>query len=139
MSRHSRRQFLSTSAAAAGALALGAYVNPTPARASRLVAERLRIAGVGTTGRAGANLSELSSQDIVALADVDDNLMEKGAAKFPAAHSGYTLNAWVNAENDNGQKNNTAATAQPTLWGGNAGGGAAGCGVVGVVGSDFLT
>jgi predicted dehydrogenase len=80
-----RRRFLSTSAAAAGALALGAYANPTPARASRLVAERLRIVGVGTTGRAGANLSELSSQDIVALADVDDNLMEKGAAKFPAA------------------------------------------------------
>src|SRR5262245_29297223 len=80
----SRRRFLTTSAAA-GALTLGAYVNPAPAQASRLVAERLRIAGVGTTGRAGADLGELSSQDIVALADVDDREMAKGSARFPDA------------------------------------------------------
>jgi uncharacterized membrane protein len=85
MSRLSRRRFLSTSAAAASALSLGAYVNPAPAQESKSPNERLRIAGVGTTGRAGANLGELSSQDIVALADVDDNLMEKGAARFPDA------------------------------------------------------
>src|SRR5688572_20641772 len=85
MSRYSRRRLLTTSAAAAGALTLGAYANPAPARASRLVADRLRIAGVGTTGRAGANLGELSSQDIVALADVDDREMDKGSARFPEA------------------------------------------------------
>ena len=85
MSRLSRRRFLSTSAAAASALSLGAYVNPAAAQGSKSPNERLRIAGVGTTGRAGADLNELSSQDIVALADVDDNLMEKGAARFPEA------------------------------------------------------
>ena len=81
----SRREFLSGSAAAAGALTLGAYVNPAAAQVSKSPNERLRIAGVGTTGRAGADLGELSSQDIVALADVDDNLMAKGSAKYPEA------------------------------------------------------
>ena len=85
MSRLSRRRFLSTSAAAASALTLGAYVNPAPAQQSKSPNERLRIAGVGTTGRAGADLKELSSQDIVSLSDVDDNLMAKGAALYPNA------------------------------------------------------
>jgi predicted dehydrogenase len=85
MARLSRRRFLSSSAAAASALSLGAYVNPAAAQQSKSPNERLRIAGVGTTGRAGANLSELSSQDIVALADVDDNSMAKGSARYPEA------------------------------------------------------
>jgi predicted dehydrogenase len=85
MSRLSRRRFLSRSAAAASALTLGAYVNPAAAQPSRSPNERLRIAGVGTTNRAAANLNELASQEIVALADVDDNLMAKGAARFPEA------------------------------------------------------
>jgi predicted dehydrogenase len=85
MSRFSRRTFLSSSAAAAGALSLGAYVNPAAAQQSKSSNERLRIAGVGTTGRAGADLNELSSQEIVALADVDDNNMAKGSARYPMA------------------------------------------------------
>jgi predicted dehydrogenase len=83
--RFSRRQFLSASAASASALALGAFANPAPAQESKSPSERLRIAAVGTTGRAAGNLSDLSSQDIVALADVDANLLDKGAAKFPSA------------------------------------------------------
>ncbi len=85
MSRLSRRKFLSSSAAAAGALSLGAYVNPAAAQESKSPNERLRIAGVGTTNRAGADLDALSSQEIVALADVDDNNMEKGAKPYPLA------------------------------------------------------
>jgi predicted dehydrogenase len=85
MSRLSRRRFLSTSAAVAGSLSLGAYVNPAPAQESKSPSERLRIAGVGTTGRAAEDLKELSSQDIVALADVDDNKIAQGAARYPAA------------------------------------------------------
>src|SRR5262245_61563068 len=85
MSRPSRRQFLSSSAAAAGALALSAYANPAAAQQSKSPNERLRIAAVGTTNRAGADLQELSSQEIVALADVDDNNMAKGSARYPQA------------------------------------------------------
>jgi predicted dehydrogenase len=80
-----RRQFLSSTAAAASALTLGAYANPAPAQESKSPSQRLRIAAVGTTGRAGGNLTDLSSQDIVALADVDANLLDKGAERFPAA------------------------------------------------------
>src|SRR5262245_31343424 len=83
MSRVSRRKFMSASAAAAGALTLGAYVNPAAAQQSKSPSERLRIAGVGTTGRAAEDLKEVSSQDIVALADVDDNNMAKGSQRYP--------------------------------------------------------
>ena len=85
MPSSSRREILSMSAAGAAALALGAYANPARAQQSKSPNERLRIAGVGTTGRAGADLEGLSSQDIVALADVDDNLMAKGSARYPEA------------------------------------------------------
>src|SRR5215470_17879891 len=85
MSALSRRKFLSSSAAAASALTLGAYANPAPAQQSKSPNERLRIAGIGTTNRAGGDLQELSSQDIVALADVDDNNMAKGSAPYPNA------------------------------------------------------
>jgi len=96
-----RRQFLTTSAAAASALALGAYANPAPAQESKSPNERLRIAAVGTTGRAGGNLSELSSQDIVALADVDANLLEKGAAKFGSARKYRDFRVMLEKEADN--------------------------------------
>ncbi|HZN34307.1 MAG TPA: twin-arginine translocation signal domain-containing protein, partial [Pirellulaceae bacterium] len=100
MFRLSRRRFLSASAAAAGALGLGAYANPAPAQPSRSPSERLRIAGVGTTGRAGADLSEVSSQDIVALADVDDKLMEKGSARYPAARKYRDFRVMLEREAD---------------------------------------
>ena len=85
MSPLSRRRFLSSSAAAATALTLGAYANPVAAQASRSPNDRLRIAGVGTTNRAAEDLNGLASQEIVALADVDDNNMAKGAARYPEA------------------------------------------------------
>jgi len=82
MSRQSRREFLQTSAAAGGVIVSGYFVNPSPAAESKSPNERLNIAAVGTTGRAGANVQELSSQNIVALADVDGDLLEKGAANY---------------------------------------------------------
>jgi len=85
MSVSSRRQFLSASAAAASALSLGAYANPAQAQTSKSPNAKLQIAGIGTTNRAGADLQGLASEDIVALADVDDNNMEKGARPYPAA------------------------------------------------------
>src|SRR5687767_11723081 len=85
MSRLSRRTFLSTSAAASGALALGCYVNTAQAQKSKSPNEKLNILGVGTTNRAGADLKELGSENIIALADVDDNLIAKAAVLWPEA------------------------------------------------------
>lgn len=78
----SRREFLQTSAAA-GVVLSGYFVNPTAAAPSKSPNERLNIACVGATGRAGANVQELASQNIVALADVDGDLLDKGAANYP--------------------------------------------------------
>jgi predicted dehydrogenase len=46
---------------------------------------RLNLGVVGTTGRAEGNISGVQSQNLVALCDVDDLLLAKAAAKFPAA------------------------------------------------------
>jgi predicted dehydrogenase len=87
MSRFRRREFLSGLAAASGALALGAYANPAAARAARGPNEKVRLAAVGATGRAGANIKEASPfADIVAIADVDQKKLDEGAAKYPEAH-----------------------------------------------------
>ncbi|MFO0905306.1 MAG: Gfo/Idh/MocA family oxidoreductase [Pirellulales bacterium] len=88
--RQDRREFLKRSALAGASLAAshaaaGYFVNPLPAAESKSPNERLNLACVGTTGRAGANVSELSSQNIVALADVDSDLLEKGASRYPQA------------------------------------------------------
>ena len=81
--RPSRREFLSTTSAAAAAVALGCYVNPTAAQESKSPNERLNLAAVGATGRAGANISGCASQNIIAVADCDSNLLAKGTERFP--------------------------------------------------------
>jgi predicted dehydrogenase len=100
-SRSSRRQFLATSGAAASALALGAYVNPARAQDSKSPSERLRIAAVGSTGRAGGNLTDLSSQEIVAICDVDATLLDKGTEKFPAARKYRDFRVMLEKEAEN--------------------------------------
>jgi predicted dehydrogenase len=82
MPRFTRRRFLSTSAAASSALALGAWVNVAPAQESKSPNEKLRLAGVGVTGRAGANLNELAYENLVCMADVDSDNLDKAAVKF---------------------------------------------------------
>jgi predicted dehydrogenase len=84
MSSFSRRRFLSTSAAAASALALGAHVNVSPARESKSPNGKLNIAGIGTFNRAAGDLQGVQSENLVALCDVDQNLLEIGMAKFKA-------------------------------------------------------
>jgi predicted dehydrogenase len=79
-----RRRFLQQSAAA-GIVASGYFVNPVAAKLSNSPNERLRIAAVGATNRAGANIRGCASQDIVAIADIDSNLLEQGAAAYPNA------------------------------------------------------
>ncbi len=79
-----RREFFARSAGAA-ALSAGYFVNPARGDDSKSPNERLNIAAIGATGRAGADIRGVASQTIVAIADVDQNLLEKGAAAFPDA------------------------------------------------------
>lgn len=74
-----RRTFVNTCAATAAA---GYLVNPQPAVASNSPNERLNLACVGATNRAGANIAALKSQNIVAIADIDSALLDKGCAPY---------------------------------------------------------
>jgi predicted dehydrogenase len=83
-SRLDRREFLGHSAAL-GALAVAWHVNPGRAAESKSPNEKLNIAAVGTMNRAGANISGTDSENIVALCDVDANLLGRAAEKYPEA------------------------------------------------------
>lgn len=74
-----RRKFIGITAAAT---ATSYFVNPTAAIGSNSPNERLNIACVGATNRAGANIAALKSQNIAAIADIDSNLLEKGCAPY---------------------------------------------------------
>ena len=82
-----RRDFLRQTAMAGGLLAAGYFVHPVAAADSKSPSDRLNIAAVGATGRAGDDIQELSSQNIVAIADVDARSLAKGAAKYADART----------------------------------------------------
>jgi len=77
-----RRHFLQATGAT---IAAGYFVSSAPAQESQSPNERLNLAAVGATGRAGANVSAVSSQNIIAIADVDQQLLDKGAERYPRA------------------------------------------------------
>ncbi len=79
----SRRSFLKTSAVAAGAATLGM---PSIVRGQNLN-EKLNIAVIGTGGRGGGNLDGVSSENIVALCDVNAGNLAPAAAKFSKART----------------------------------------------------
>ena len=80
-----RREFLRQGVVVGGAVAAGCYVNPARAAESVSPNEKLNIASVGAMNRAGANISGTSGENIVALCDVDENLLGKAAARYTGA------------------------------------------------------
>lgn len=82
--RTSRRRFLvATSAAISG---IGFY-SQLPAAESKSPNEKLNLAGIGVANRASANLSGCSSENFVALADIDSGYLEQATKQFGA--NGY--------------------------------------------------
>lgn len=85
-----RRQFLkSSTAAAAGAMAFspGLFADEKPA-AKQAESDKLRVAVIGCGGRGGSNLKSVSSsENIVALCDVNQQNLNRAAAAFPKATS----------------------------------------------------
>jgi predicted dehydrogenase len=84
--RLNRREFLGRSAVAATTLAVG-YHTSSLAAESKSPAEKLHIASVGCQGRAAANIGGTSSENFVALCDVDANSLGKMAARYPGART----------------------------------------------------
>ncbi|MBX3178898.1 MAG: Gfo/Idh/MocA family oxidoreductase [Candidatus Hydrogenedentes bacterium] len=78
---YNRRKFLGTAAAAAGAAIFGA---PAIVRGQNLNS-KLNIAIIGSGGRGGANMNGVSSENIVALCDVNEDYLNAAAEKHPGA------------------------------------------------------
>ncbi len=97
--RIDRREFLGRTAVA-GTLAAGFFVSESAAQESPSPNERLNIAAVGATGRAGANVRGVASQNIIAIADVDSNLLEQGAKPYPAARKYADFRVMLEKEAD---------------------------------------
>ncbi|MCY2993015.1 MAG: Gfo/Idh/MocA family oxidoreductase [Planctomycetota bacterium] len=80
--RTNRRRFLQTTALAG----VGVWVASTGSPAqSRSPNEKLNIGIIGSGGRGGSNAGDVSSENIVALADVDANQLEGAGKRFPQA------------------------------------------------------
>ncbi|HOX55601.1 MAG TPA: Gfo/Idh/MocA family oxidoreductase [Candidatus Paceibacterota bacterium] len=82
----SRRTFLKTSLLTTG----GFWLATTPGFARKFSAnEKLNLGVVGTINRARANINGVQSENIVAICDIDDQLLAAAQAKFPRART-YT-------------------------------------------------
>ncbi|MEZ6127378.1 MAG: Gfo/Idh/MocA family oxidoreductase [Planctomycetaceae bacterium] len=80
-----RRQFLKTSTAAGTlAIATGLFADERPA-ASASESDKLKIAVIGCGGRGGGNLKSVSSEDIVALCDVNQQNLGRASEVHPKA------------------------------------------------------
>src|SRR3954466_14671373 len=76
-----RRQFLTSTALATAGLSLAgcSHTSVRPAN------EKLNLGFIGAGGRANENIAALTSENIVALSDVDDNNAAASFKKFPDA------------------------------------------------------
>ena len=76
-----RRQFIRQTAAATGA-----WLVSVQAHARKLSPnDRLNIGMIGVANRAGADLQEVSTENIVALCDIDDNYLAAVKERYPSA------------------------------------------------------
>jgi len=77
----SRRRFMATSAT----VAAGAAIASPALLSARNVNEKLDIVVIGSGGRGGANLGSVSSENIVALCDVNENNLNRAGERHPGA------------------------------------------------------
>jgi len=85
MAKMSRREFLGSGAAAAGAGLFTIVPRHVLGRGQTPPSDRLAIAGIGIGGMGAANLRELESERIVALCDVDPSYAAGTIKRYPAA------------------------------------------------------
>src|SRR6059058_6534008 len=77
-----RRQFIKKTATAA----TGVWLSSVGTRARRLSPnEKLNIGMIGVANRAGDDLKEVSTENIVALCDIDDRYLDAAKQKYPRA------------------------------------------------------
>lgn len=79
-----RRTFVQSSLAGTALLATGVHTSSAEKKKDS-PNEKLNIAAIGVANKGGHNIGQLKSQNIVALCDVDSNLLGKTAAGFSKA------------------------------------------------------
>ena len=79
----SRRQFIYSSALAAGAAAFTSCASPQPRRLS--ANDKLNIGVVGTGGKGGSDTTCCAGENIIALCDVDEKTAAGPRKKYPNA------------------------------------------------------
>lgn len=102
MSRHSidRRRFLTSSLAVSTAALGGVHGTVGRSRAADSPNEKLNLVACGATARAGANIAGCKSENIIAIADVDSALLEKGAADYKGARLYADFRVMLEKEGD---------------------------------------
>src|SRR5215207_11506055 len=80
----SRRKFIFLSGLGTAAV-LGVSVYGKPKHKTKSPNEKLNIAIIGAGGRGGANTKDVSSENIVALCDVNGQNLAAAAQKYPNA------------------------------------------------------
>src|SRR5437899_1873189 len=85
MNRFSRRQFLQRGGVALAGISLAGCtsVRPAPRRVS--ANEKLNIGIIGTAHRAAENIRGVEGENIVAICDIDEQLLAAAKERFPAA------------------------------------------------------
>lgn len=78
-----RRQFIYSSAIAAGGIALSGCATSRPRRVS--ANEKLNIGIIGCGGKGASDANGVSGENIIALCDVDANTLNGAAKKYPGA------------------------------------------------------
>src|SRR5436305_811460 len=95
MNTISRRNFIRRSSAASLALASGPAI-----LSARSPNEKLNLAIIGCGGRGASNLSDVSSENIVALCDVNENNLDAAAKKHPSARKYVDFRKLYESEKD---------------------------------------
>src|SRR5437870_6229381 len=80
-----RRQFLYNSGIVAGGLALAGKAAARPQSRRLSPNEKLNLAIIGVGGRGAEDIKQVSTENIVALCDVNENNLDAAAAKHPGA------------------------------------------------------
>src|SRR5687768_3853307 len=82
--RRTRRQFLAQGLVAGGTLAVSGYWTARAAAKSKSPNERLNVGFIGAGGRGRANLEGVSSENIIAVCDVDERSLNKAMSDYGA-------------------------------------------------------
>jgi len=94
----SRRHFLTATATTAAATIVTRHVLGGPRHITP--SEKLNIAGIGVGGMGKSNLSQLESENIVALCDVDSNYAAETFKKYPKAKVYTDLRKMLDTQKD---------------------------------------